>query len=724
MHFSRIARPAHEIAFHTWRSVTARVPGRRIQAFGHGAGLISAITVINLDRQPERWRGVARELGRFRTSEGRPLTEITRRLAAVDARDGRSAAATADVDSMYRVGDQLYVQPDARLAACFAVDEPVRMTQQEVAVARSHVEAWKAIAGGSEEHVLVLEDDIWFTPGARRAIERGWRAARIRCRNESGPALLYLSYSDADGTRVREDECSALFRPSRGLWFLSGYVLSREAAAMLLRAMPVVGPVDLWMNFRFAELGALALRSPAIAQRIDVRSDNSYSMLPYLARAGVIDARQAPGPPPQSGGLRVMAWTNRREREGLAMALSMLGMRVRAFDGDEHALDLPRLYDVMTSFDALVDAPLQPSVLAAVAADEQIVVIMEAGARAPLGVELLEAIGSKRAVVVGSGDLEPLSWAVLCDSLGLIPPVDPVPVGPLRSLRLFRDYRQRTGQRPDETSARLAPPMDESPWVLPHRARWEPVATSVPPAPATGPLVALARMDEPSEDFPHLVETFPGNLAWFAPEGVVHGEDGARLRIERVDRSPRPYRSGAFGSARSYGHGLFEAEVQAARGPGLVTGFFLHREGPRQEIDIEFPGSHPDRMLVNVYFNPGDDGAAMNFGYRGSPSWVDLGFDASAGLHRYAIDWRPDRIAWLVDGQIVYERVGWDPTPIPHLEMRLHGNVWAPRSGELAGRVDDRRLPAAAIFRNVLVRSQLPHHISEGSQCQCGEAPA
>ena len=110
-------------------------------------------------------------------------------------------------------------------------------------------------------------------------------------------------------------------------------------------------------------------------------------------------------------------------------------------------------------------------------------------------------------------------------------------------------------------------------------------------------------------------------------------------------------------------------------------------------------------MLANVYFNPGDDGTAMGYGYRGSPCWIDLGFDASASFHLYAIDWRPDRVTWLVDGKVVHERGGWDPTPVPHLKMHLHANLWAPRSEELAGRVDERRLPAAAAFRNVSARA-------------------
>ncbi|WP_307968218.1 glycosyltransferase family 25 protein [Sinorhizobium medicae] len=129
--------------------------------------------VINLDRQSGRWHRVKRELKRFRTGDGAPFTSIVRRIPAIDARDGRAVAASVDVDPNYRIGDQLYVQPDTRLSACFDVDEPVRMTRQETAVARSHIEVWKAIATGPHKHVLVLEDDVWFRRGAAASINRG-----------------------------------------------------------------------------------------------------------------------------------------------------------------------------------------------------------------------------------------------------------------------------------------------------------------------------------------------------------------------------------------------------------------------------------------------------------------------------------------------------------------------------------------------------------------------
>jgi len=440
MNLQEVASPLRRVAFRIWRVLAAIIPGGRISAFGGGAGRIGAILVVNLDRQPGRWRRVTRELGRFRTSEGVPLTSITRRLAAVDARDGRAVAATADVDATYRIGDQLHVQPDARLAECFAEDEQVRMTRQEVAVARSHVEAWKAVATGTDDHVLVLEDDVWFRPGAAAAIDRGWRAALRRCAVEGGPRLLYLSYADAGGTAVRDDPCDALFRPVRGLWFLSGYVLSRGGAAALLRAMPVVGPVDLWINYRFEELGALALSSPAIVQRQDEGSDNAYSVLPYLARAGIVDAGSGPMPPDRSHAGPVLAWTGGTEREGLATALSMLGLRVRAFDGDEEPMRERDLEEIFETFDVVVNAPLAPGALAAAAADGRSMFFLEAGAPPPAGMEP-ERLPPLRSAILPSDGPEGGSWRPLCGVLGLAEPAHAFPAGAPREFRVFRDDR-------------------------------------------------------------------------------------------------------------------------------------------------------------------------------------------------------------------------------------------------------------------------------------------
>lgn len=639
-------------------------------------------------------------------SDGAPLTSITRRLSAVDARDGRAVAATADVDPIYRLGDQLYVQPDARLSECFSVDEPVRMTRQEIAVARSHIEVWKTIATGSDRFVLVLEDDVWFRRGAPAAIDRGWRAALGRARSDGGPHLVYLSFDDAGGTAERADICDALFRPVRGLWFLSGYVLSRDGAGALLRAMPVVGPVDTWMNYRFKELRVLALSSPAILQRTDSPSTNSYSVLPYLARAGIVDASSRVRPPPQTSIASLLAWTGGGEREGLAMALSMLGLRVRVFDGDEKPIEascLPTLFEV---FDALVDPPLAPGALSAAVANSGLKFVLEANASRRSEVQR-KGLPSSRVAVLAFDKTGSESWGPLCSFLGLDEPVQEYPLGAPRGLRVFRDDRLEHEHRDDATVRQRDCPVDDSPWVLPARSAWHSRSIQGRPMPCPGKLLIHEPMTAATPSFRGLTETFPGNLASFTRDGLTHDEDGAHLDLRQAVTGGRPYRSGAFVSVDAFEHGRFEAEIRAAPSAGLVTGFFLHRNAPRQEIDIELVGSDPRRMLVNVYFNPGDEGAQISFGYRGAPCRIDLDFDATLDFHVYAIEWWPGRIAWSVDGRIVHERVGWEPTPLPHLPMRLHANLWAPRSDEFAGRVDASALPSRATFKNLSVRALL-----------------
>jgi beta-glucanase (GH16 family) len=147
--------------------------------------------------------------------------------------------------------------------------------------------------------------------------------------------------------------------------------------------------------------------------------------------------------------------------------------------------------------------------------------------------------------------------------------------------------------------------------------------------------------------------------------------------------------------------------LQATKVPGVVTGFFLHRDSPRQEIDVEIVGNRPDHLLVNVFYNPGVEGARFDYGYRGAPSSIALGFDASESPHRFAIEWNPCEIRWLVDEQLIHERVNWDPTPIPQLPMTLHVNTWPSRSRALAGRLASRRLPATAVVKSIAVEATL-----------------
>ncbi len=222
--------------------------------------------------------------------------------------------------------------------------------------------------------------------------------------------------------------------------------------------MPVVGPVDMWINYRFEELGALALSSPEILQRPDSVSDNSYSILPFLARAGIVDASSGPMSPGKSHAGPVLAWTAVGEHEGLAMALSMLGLRVRAFDGDEKAIkarDLPKLFEM---FDALVDVPLTRDALSAAIArtDSKFVLEMNAALRHKLEPDACRL--PDRGSIAGRADVE--SWEPL-STFSASPNPSGLPCG---STPRFEDILR--DDRPDQWRIFVPADVQPSSWTI------------------------------------------------------------------------------------------------------------------------------------------------------------------------------------------------------------------------------------------------------------------
>jgi len=249
---------------------------------------------------------------------------------------------------------------------------------------------------------------------------------------------------------------------------------------------------------------------------------------------------------------------------------------------------------------------------------------------------------------------------------------------------------------------------DPSPWIAKSRAGWTGISASAFKEQESSASLRVCFEDDLAQI--HSArwllrnDTFPGNLALFRPANVTSAASGGlSLAVIEEQLGVRNLSAAAISSRASFRFGRFEATLQATNVPGLVTGFFLHRDSPRQEIDIEILGNQPDQLLVNVFYNPGTEGAKFDYGYRGTPAIIKLGFDASKALHQFTIEWDPCEIRWLVDQKLVHRRATWDPTPIPHLPMTLHVNIWPTRSRELAGRLALRALPASAIVRRVAV---------------------
>lgn len=268
-----------------------------------------------------------------------------------------------------------------------------------------------------------------------------------------------------------------------------------------------------------------------------------------------------------------------------------------------------------------------------------------------------------------------------------------------------------TGQRSGNVSGEVGksfppstcPEWDAAPWIVPS-VGWPGIQLSQPDGESA--------TEHECERFDHGIgtmfrlrtDTFPSNRALFRRENCRTIESGgAEITLRRESQEVRDYTAAALCSVRRYRYGKFAAVLRPSGVPGIITGFFLHRNGPRQEIDIEFMGDDTTRMLVNVFYNPGSEGTKLEYGYRGTPTILDLGFDAARDFHVYEIEWRSTALIWRVDGKMVHRRALWQPTPIPHLPMELNLNIWLSRSIELAGVLDDHQLPASSFVREVRI---------------------
>lgn len=709
-----LSRHLHRI-FLKWRTY---LPKQRSPTFYRSSADqqsgIDSIFVINLDRQPNRWSDILRELDSILDADGKPLAECAVRYSACDAQaDPSELLDNNEVEPFYTLGDQLFVEPQPHaIPDAFDLTRPIKMTKAEIAVASSHIGIWKNIAKSNSSYALVLEDDVWFNRNFARVLDQAWEEMRDADHGSPGFDFLYVSYKEVRFGAPKKQLSENLFCPERGLWYLSGYVLSKKGAQALLDLLPCRGPIDLWINQMFRKLDVRALSCSVVNQRRDLPSTNSYSILPALTRIGILNCGDAALFHQRPIHFPVFVFGSPESGlSSLAMALLMLGYRCCS---DFDAIPKSEFESLLSGstdrvFDAYVNiGSLEPQIqLLTRLYPEAKFIVMDNSAKS------LENNNSEIIAALEDADVLHLrsncvgSWRELCEHLRMAPPNVPYPI--VRELGMRR-HRQTKRDKADTPSMRLK--HDPSPWVAKQSLSWAGISAQMLDEHESSPILHACFEDNFTEiDSAQWLlrnDTFPGNLGLFRPANIsVAASGGLTLSVIEEPLGVRNLSAAAITSHASFLFGRFEATFQATNVPGLVSGFFLHRDSPRQEIDIEITGNRPDRLVVNVFYNPGAEGAKLDYGYRGTPVKIPLGFDASKALHKYAIEWDPCEIRWYVDSKLVHRRDIWNPTPIPDLPMTLHFNTWPTRSKEFAGRLANNSLPASSIIRRISVDASL-----------------
>lgn len=703
--------------FRFWLTLRRLLPNRKCKTFSvQSSSKISAIDkiyVINLDREKARWSKMKHELKYILDSSGTEILKLTERYSAIDAKQfSHEREKDAEIDPYYTLGDQLFVEPQPlAIPSHLELDTPIRMSRAEIAVAQSHINVWKKVVASNNEYVLILEDDTWFHSSFAKQMDQAWTEIVEENSVKGGFDVLYVSYLEVKHGAPKSYLSKKLFRPVRGLWHMSGYVLSRKGAEKLLRLLPCRGPIDLWINHHFEVLDVFATKNSLISQRRDITSSNSYSILPVLTKIGAINSEGASLFNIRPIEYPVFAFGPEGSGQtSLAMALSMLGYRCCSDFNDLPASEMERLLAgkkdrVFKAYVNIGSLRAKIKILRSRYPKAKfIITAMNDTTVDRIGRSLEEDLNGADTVVLYLNEVN--KWKAVCQHLRCAPPACSFPI--------LKDLSQRPVLaeiiKLDNVNKFKIPKHDNSPWLVESRSWWQGINI----VQSKGEQSENEMLVKFSDCLEHLdtrrwllrSDTFTDNLALFCPSNVeLRPGIGAVFSVKKEPLGVRDYSAASLRSHDQYLFGKFEASIQASNVPGVVTGMFLQRNSPGQEIDIEIAGNRSNCLLVNVFYNPGDEGANFDYGYRGSPTYIELGFDASKECHRFTIEWSPFEILWLVDDKIVHRRGIWDPTPIPNLPMTFNINSWLTRSIQLAGQINDKRLPAMTIVGGISLRA-------------------
>ena len=138
-----------------------------------------------------------------------------------------------------------------------------------------------------------------------------------------------------------------------------------------------------------------------------------------------------------------------------------------------------------------------------------------------------------------------------------------------------------------------------------------------------------------------------------------------------------------------YFYGRFEARLRFAPGEGVVSSFFLWKDGSSSttswnELDYEKVNA-TCRLQTNIWTGKGTQSAQFD----------TTTSDICGQYHTYAFEWTPDYISWVIDGKEIRKVTGAsvaEYTQNASQGMAMHFNVWVGNSS-FGGTLDPSKLP-------------------------------
>lgn len=150
----------------------------------------------------------------------------------------------------------------------------VKCSKPESAIALSHIKILKDIVKNDIDYALIMEDDVFFKFNFSKKFQD--------IMDNQVPKdfdILYLSSLPSKTGFTWDPHSKDLIRVYNGIWWMSGLVITKKTAKHLLDKLPVVGPIDVWINHQFEGLNVYMCKDNLLEQDGYDDSNNIYSFV-------------------------------------------------------------------------------------------------------------------------------------------------------------------------------------------------------------------------------------------------------------------------------------------------------------------------------------------------------------------------------------------------------------------------------------------------------------
>ena len=185
--------------------------------------------------------------------------------------------------------------------------------------------------------------------------------------------------------------------------------------------------------------------------------------------------------------------------------------------------------------------------------------------------------------------------------------------------------------------------------------------------------------------------------------------------------SAKDYSGAELYTSETWMYGKFEARMKMAAVSGSVSSMFLYHNDsylggsePWVEVDIEILGKTPNSFQSNIITGYGPNNKVT------SEKHHEINPSSNESFHTYGMEWTPDYVAWILDGQVVRKTVKGqgDNNQVQDLGKKPQGlrfNLWSAEDAGWVGPFEDNKLPVYQFINWVKVYMYTPGAGENGS---------